>query len=65
MRMLLHIVESFHNDDLVDWMGEFCDGKAESYQAMIGFLEEVADYEELDEEFLAVINGTHELFLRG
>lgn len=65
MRMLLHIVESFHNDDLVDWTGEFCDGKAESYQAMIGFLEEVADYEELDEEFLAVINGTHELFLRG
>lgn len=64
-RMLFHIVDSFKSDDLVGYRGEYQEDQADHYRQMLEILETVAEYEEADTDFIAVIEGKSELFKKG
>ena len=63
-RMLLNAIESFRSEDLVDYGAKYNDARAGYYFRMMEFMEKAADYEEQDEDFLAIIDGTHELYTK-
>ena len=63
LRILIHIIGSLKADDLVDWTGEFQEGRQEKYIETLKMLETI-DYREDDEEFAKVLAGKSELFTK-